>query len=186
MQKLKKMLEVLSVAVFSVTAGLILFSSPEFATASIEVVDRSSTPSRVTKLELGITHNNGTYTINGDLTQPNPCYRLGYLPIVRHDGVDYVELRFTTIPPQSGTVCAQVVRNVQFTKTFKATPDAKIRVTLDGREIPFRFVDGGSDRTVDVPRDPDVPTVDVPRDRPSTTPSRVTKLELGITHNNGT
>lgn len=89
---------------------------------------------------------NGIHTYTGSVQVPSPCYEITAKAIVLQSFPEQVHITIYTIPPAQDSVCEKMIRDKQFTVSYKASETTLAengQITLDGKSI--LFIVGGKD-----------------------------------------
>lgn len=79
-----------------------------------------------------------THTLVGELAMPTPCDLLNWSTRIAESMPETVTVDFDVI--NSAEVCAEVVTPQRFKVSFDASEGARIRATLEGRELEVNLI----------------------------------------------
>jgi len=82
----------------------------------------------------------GTHTIVGEIDMPTPCHLLDWDVAVGESFPEQVMIGFKSVY-KSTDACAQVITPQRFKVTFKASKDAVISATFDGKKIILNLIE---------------------------------------------
>jgi hypothetical protein len=85
-------------------------------------------------------YNNGTHTLAGTISLPNPCY--GLKTDVAVEGSSHAILDITTTPPEPDQMCIQVIDEREFRTIFTAGQDITLAARYNGVDVSLVTRDG--------------------------------------------
>lgn len=91
------------------------------------------------------TYQDGVHIWEGSVSLPTPCHRLESPSVtVAESYPEQVRITLVSRPPAGP--CAQVITEKTFTANFKASQNASVSVTLDGKPASLVFDEGDAGR----------------------------------------
>lgn len=90
----------------------------------------------------------GTHTIVGEIDMPTPCHLLDWDAIISESFPEQVTINFKSVY-ESEDACAQVITTQRFKVVFKASQNAVISATLDGKKIILNLIEALEGENVD-------------------------------------
>ncbi len=106
---------------------------------TVEVTDTKESPyAYITRVDAKHFYINGTHTIVGEIPFPTPCDLLNWETRVAESYPEQVTVAFDVI--NNAEMCTQVVTPQRFKVSFDASESARIRATLEGRDIELNLI----------------------------------------------
>ena len=97
--------------------------------------DDSSSSASSKKVNLKTSYKDGVLTYSGSVQLPSPCHKLKEEALVAESFPEQVQIRLTIENPASGTMCAQVVTEKEFSGEAQASEKATISIFLNGKKV---------------------------------------------------
>lgn len=94
-------------------------------------------------------YSDGSHTVIGEVMLPTPCHLLDANAIVAESMPEQVTIALSTIEPDAGTMCAQVMTAQRFRVDFDASEQAVLRATFDGRPAILNLQEGDPSTDLD-------------------------------------
>jgi hypothetical protein len=109
--------------------------------------DTTSPYAGITRIDAKHFYIDGMHTVAGEMMMPTPCDLLNWNARVQESSPETAVIDFDVI--NNSEMCTQVVTPQRFKVSFKASKDAAIRATLEGRSVELNLIPAGLGETPD-------------------------------------
>jgi hypothetical protein len=93
-------------------------------------------------------YKDGVHIVAGEITVPTPCHILEADAVVNSDtSPEQVTIRLKSSTKADG--CIQIITPARFKVEFKASKDAVIKMTLNGKPVILNLIEAGADEDLE-------------------------------------